>query len=93
MPTLPPLDCLRFFDAATRHQSSVRAARELCVTPAAVAHRIRMLESHLGAPLFDRYHRVVRLNDRGRKYHADIERILDEILTCTARRRRRPPRC
>ena len=92
MPTLPPLDCLRFFDAAARHQSFVRAARELRVTPAAVAHRIRMLESHLGAPLFDRYHRAVRLNDRGRKYHADIVRILDDIRACTARRRRLPPR-
>ena len=91
MPTLPPLDCLRFFDAAARHQSFVRAARELCVTAAAVAHRIRMLEAHLGAPLFDRYHRAVRLNDRGRKYHPDIARILDDIRACTARRRRRPP--
>ena len=39
MPSLPPLDSLRFFDAAARHQSFVRAAEELDVTPAAVAHR------------------------------------------------------
>ena len=43
--SLPPLDCLRFFEAAARHRSFVRAA---------VAHRIRMLESHLGAELFGR---------------------------------------
>ena len=38
---LPPLDCLRFFEAAARHRSFVRAAEELGVTPPAVAHRIR----------------------------------------------------
>ncbi len=54
MRALPPLDCLRFFDAAARHENFVRAAEELQVTPAAVAHRIRMLEGHLRAPLFDR---------------------------------------
>ena len=43
--SLPPLDCLRFFEAAARHRSFVRAAEELGVTPPAVAHRIRMLES------------------------------------------------
>ena len=62
MSPLPPLDCLRFFDAAARHQSFVRAAEELLVTPAAIAHRIRMLEDHLRAPLFDRFHRGGRLN-------------------------------
>ncbi len=50
MQALPPLDCLRFFDAAARHENFVRAAEELQVTPAAVAHRIR--EGHLRAPLF-----------------------------------------
>ena len=45
---LPPLDCLRFFESAARHRSFVRAAEELGVTPPAVGHRIRMLESHLG---------------------------------------------
>ena len=91
MPTLPPLDCLRFFDAAARHQSFVRAARELCVTPAAVAHRVRVLEAHFGAPLFERGHRSVRLNVRGHKYHIEVARILDDIRACTARLRRRSP--
>ena len=88
MASLPPLDSLRFFDAAARHQSFVRAAEELDVTPAAVAHRIRTLEEHLRAPLFDRFHRGVRLNRRGRRYHADIARILADIRDATRRRRR-----
>ena len=35
---LPPLESLRFFEAAARHQSFVGAAEELGVTPAAVAY-------------------------------------------------------
>ena len=88
MRSLPPLDCLRFFDAAARHQNFVRAAEELRVTAAAVSHRVRMLEHHLRAPLFDRFHRGVRLNERGRRYHADIERILGDLHAATKRRRR-----
>ena len=38
-----------------------------------------MLETHLGAPLFDRCHRAIRLDDRGRKHHNDTSRILDDI--------------
>ena len=52
--SLPPLDCLRFFEAAARLRSFAHAGDELGVTPPAVAHRIRMLESHLGAELFER---------------------------------------
>jgi len=32
--SLPPLNALRSFDAAARHQSFTRAAEELCVTQA-----------------------------------------------------------
>ena len=65
---LPPLESLRFFEAAARHQSFARAAVELGVTPAAVAHRVGTLEKHLDVPLFDRRHRGVRLNRRGQAY-------------------------
>ena len=58
---LPPLDSLRFFEAAARHQSFARAGEDLGVTPASVAHRIGMLEKHLEVPLFERRHRSVRL--------------------------------
>lgn len=89
---LPPLDCLPYFDAAARHQSFAKAAEEFGVTPAAVAHRIRMLEAHVRAPLFHRRHRGVRLTDRGRSYHADVQRILRDIDDSTARCRRRRSR-
>ena len=82
---LPPLDCLRFFEAAARHRSFVRAAEELGVTPPAVAHRIRMLENHLGAALFERKRRGVYLNRRGRAYYEEVRRIVLDIHETTER--------
>lgn len=51
---LPPLNALRFFEAAARHRSFARAAAELHVTPAAVSQQIKLLEDHLGTALFRR---------------------------------------
>ena len=51
---LPPLNALRFFEAAARHRSFVRAAEELHVTPAAVSQQIKVLEDYLGVGLFKR---------------------------------------
>ncbi len=49
---LPPLNALRAFEAAARHLSFVRAAEELHVTPAAISQQVKLLEDHLGVPLF-----------------------------------------
>ena len=89
---LPPLDCLRFFEAAARHQSFVRAGAELGVTSAAVAHRVRMLEKHLDVPLFERRHRGVRLNRRGQAYLKEVQHILAEVHGVSERQRRWPRR-
>ena len=89
---LPPLESLRFFEAAARHQSFARAAEELEVTPAAVAHRVRMLEKHLEVPLFDRRRRSVRVNRRGRAYLKEVQRILAEVHGVSERQRRWPRR-
>lgn len=51
---LPPLNSLKAFEAAARHLSFVRAADELCVTPAAVSQQIKLLEDHLDTLLFMR---------------------------------------
>ena len=89
---LPPLDSLRFFEAAARHQGFARAAEELGVTRAGVAHRVRMLEKHLDVPLFDRHHRGVRLNRRGWAYLKEVQRILAEVHGVSERQRRWPRR-
>ena len=62
---LPPLTALRAFDAAARHMSFAKAAEELNVTPAALSFQIKSLEEHLGAPLFHRLPRAVRLTQAG----------------------------
>lgn len=58
MRNAPSMTSLRALDAVLRHGSLSTAARELCVTPAAISHRLRDLESTCGQPL------VVRRNGR-----------------------------
>ncbi len=59
---LPSLNALKAFEAAARHLSFVRAADELCVTPAAISQQIKLLEDHLGTSLFRRG-KTLRLSD------------------------------
>src|SRR5436190_13173304 len=54
MVRLPPFFALRALEAAARHESYSRAARELAVTHSAVSQQIRRLEAELGARLFER---------------------------------------
>ena len=51
MPSLPPLNALRAFEAAARLQSLKKAAAELNVTPAAISHQVKLLEDFAGRPL------------------------------------------
>jgi LysR family transcriptional regulator, glycine cleavage system transcriptional activator len=68
---LPPLSALRAFEAAAAHSSFQRAAAELSVTPTAISHQVRGLESTLGQPLFRRMTRQLVLTPAGlRLFHA-----------------------
>ncbi|MCL1501144.1 LysR family transcriptional regulator AmpR [Xanthomonas nasturtii] len=60
-----PLNALRAFEAAARHQNLTRAADELCVSQAALSHQIKALEQRLGTSLFHRLPRGVALTDEG----------------------------
>ncbi|HSI58339.1 MAG TPA: LysR substrate-binding domain-containing protein [Ideonella sp.] len=51
---IPPIQCLQAFEALARLRSVSQAADELSVTPSAVSHRIRQLESLWSRRLFDR---------------------------------------
>ena len=64
---LPPLNALRAFEAAARHQSFGRAAGELNVTSAAISHHVKTLEEYLGVELFHRTGRGLRLTDAARE--------------------------
>jgi LysR family glycine cleavage system transcriptional activator len=49
-----PLRALVVFEAAARHRSFSRAARELALTPSAVSHQVKSLENRLNVRLFER---------------------------------------
>jgi len=51
---IPPIQGLLAFEALARLRSVTLAGEELSVTPSAVSHRIRQLESQLGFKLFAR---------------------------------------
>ncbi|HET6160600.1 MAG TPA: LysR substrate-binding domain-containing protein [Dongiaceae bacterium] len=63
--TALPWTSLRAFEAASRLGSFKEAARELSVTPTAISHQIRRLETYLGLALFDRLHRSLQLTLAG----------------------------
>lgn len=62
-----PLTALRAFESASRLLSFKAAAEELAVTPTAISHQIRTLESWLGLSLFERLPRQVRLTEGGER--------------------------
>lgn len=62
-----PLTALRVFESAARLGTFKAAADELSVTPAAVSHRIKSLESRLGVLLFERGASGVRVTDDGER--------------------------
>lgn len=65
---LPPLLSLPAFEAAARLGSFQAAAEALHLTPSAISHRIRLLETHLGQALFERRHRAIVLTASGRRF-------------------------
>nr|HBZ46019.1 LysR family transcriptional regulator [Stenotrophomonas sp.] len=74
-----PLNALRAFEAAARHQNFTRAALELCVSQAALSHQIRGLEERLGAVLFHRLPRGVALTDEGAGLYPVLNEAFDRI--------------
>lgn len=86
---LPPLNTLRVFDAAARHQAFGKAAEELHVTHGAVSRQVRLLEEALGLTLFERRNRAVFLTDAGRQLF-EVTRSLFEQLAAGLAKLRQP---
>jgi LysR family glycine cleavage system transcriptional activator len=74
---IPPTQFLKGFEAASRLESFSRAAEELGLTQSAISHQMRLLEGHIGQPLFMRFGREVRLTDAGRDYQRTVRRCLE----------------
>lgn len=77
--SLPPLSTLIGFEAAARLQSFSRAAEELHITQSAISHQVRVLEDHLGQPLFRRIGRRIELVDAGRDFLITARTALEEL--------------
>ncbi|WP_106476083.1 LysR substrate-binding domain-containing protein [Phytohalomonas tamaricis] len=86
--SLPPLNCLRAFEAAARHLSVTRAAEELHLTQSAISRQIKRLENDLGRLLFDRSATGVRLTPAGEGYFLVVQRVLRELSEATFELRR-----
>lgn len=84
---LPPLGTLTAFEAACRHGSFTRAAAELNLTQAAVSRQIRLLEDHLGVPLFERRRHDVALTAEGARFAAQANAGLIQIADAAAQLR------
>jgi LysR family transcriptional regulator of beta-lactamase len=80
-----PLNALRAFEAAARHESFTRAAIELCVTPAALSHQVKALEERLGASLFRRLPRGLALTDEGQALLPVLRDAFDRIAALLQR--------
>ncbi|GAA4326459.1 glycine cleavage system transcriptional regulator GcvA [Pigmentiphaga soli] len=83
---LPPLNALRAFEAAARHQSISRASEELSVTHGAISRQVAKLEEFLGAKLFVRLQQHVMLTERGAAYAAKLQTLFDQLehITCSS---------
>ena len=76
-PRIPPIHCLLAFEAVARLRSVSIASEELSVTPSAVSHRIRQLESALGLKLFARAD--FSLTSEGSTYLAQVRTALKAL--------------
>jgi LysR family glycine cleavage system transcriptional activator len=84
-PRLPPLNNLKAFEAAARHESFTRAAEELCVTQGAVSQQVKALEEGLGIKLFNRERQRLIITEAGRDYLVIVRDALDRIALGTER--------
>ena len=82
---------LRYFIAVAEELHFTRAAERLHIGQPPLSHAIQVLEADVGARLFERTKRWVRLTEAGKLFLADARRILalSEQATETARRAQR----
>jgi len=91
---IPSLAALRAFEAAARNQSFSKAARELNVTHAAIAHHVRSLEAEFSESLIVRQGRGVAVTPIGLQLAEDLQSgfliIVDGVEHLRSHRENRP---
>lgn len=75
----PPFTALRAFEAAARLTSFTSAAEELHLTPSAVSHQIKHLETFFGKPLFVRHSRHIEVTSTGQRLQQQLRSAFDNI--------------
>jgi len=85
----PSLKAIKTFQIAAKHSSFAVAADELCITPSAVSHQIKTLETQLGLPLFSRSARALALTDAGARYLEQIDDLFMRLESVTEQLRAR----
>jgi len=88
-----PLNALRAFEAAARHLSFKKAAKDLHVTPGAVSHQVKLLEEHLGVPLFRRLTRALELTAEAQAMLPKVREGLEALQAAVESVRVRVERC
>jgi len=88
------LQSLRGFESAARHRSFTLAAAELKLTQSSISRQVAALEDDLGAALFTRHTRALRLTPAGERLFmsvqqalAAIDRTVDEVRGGSTARR------
>jgi LysR family glycine cleavage system transcriptional activator len=82
---LPPLKTLPAFELAADHLSLSKAADELFLTHGAISRQVKVLETHLGTPLFHRHNRRIELTQAGTDFLSTVRLALDLIEAGAAR--------
>jgi LysR family transcriptional regulator, glycine cleavage system transcriptional activator len=77
-----PLTALRAFESVARLGSFKAAGSELAVTPTAISHQIKSLESWLGLRLFERKSMGVSLTPVGQAMHQDCHKAFQLLSEC-----------
>src|SRR5690348_11700104 len=70
---------LRYFQTVARLQHMTQAAREINIAQPSLSQAIAKLEDELGAPLFERRGRNIRLNAFGKAFLVWVERATNAL--------------
>ncbi len=80
---LPPLNALRAFEVAARHQNLSKAADELNVSRTAVSQQVKQLELYLNAKLFIRQGSLLQLTEQAKQYLPLLSNSFDALSNGT----------